>query len=44
MNEKQDFNVLKECIDFIQGSKRELIEGDTPYTEGDSFIFKRSSF
>lgn len=38
MNEKQDFNVLKECIDFIQGSKRDLIDGDTPYTEGDKEV------
>ena len=38
MNEKQDFNVLKECIDFIQSSKRDLIDGDTPYTEGDKEV------
>jgi len=38
MNSKKDFNVLKECIDFIQNYKRELIEGDTPYTEGDKEV------
>lgn len=38
MNNKKDFNVLKECIDFIQEYKRELIEGDTPYTEGDKEV------
>ncbi|GAH73041.1 unnamed protein product [marine sediment metagenome] len=38
MNSKKDFNVLKECIDFIQGSKRGLIKGDTLYIEGDKEV------
>ena len=38
MISKKDFNVLKECIDFIQGSKRGLIKGDTLYTEGDKEV------
>ena len=38
MNDQKDFNVLKECIDFIESCKREIIEGDTPYTEGDKEV------
>jgi len=28
MNNKKNVNVLKECIDFIQSYKKEIIEGD----------------
>ena len=38
MNNKKELNVLKECINFIQSYKREIIEGDTPYTEGDKEV------
>lgn len=38
VNNKKDLNVLKECIEFIENYKRELIEGDTPYTEGDKEV------
>jgi len=38
MNSKKEFNVLKECIDFIQQRKREIDTRDSPFTEGDSEI------
>ena len=36
MNSKKVFNVLKECIDFIQQRKQDIINGDSPYSEGDN--------
>lgn len=36
---RKDLNVLKECIDFIQNHKRDLQEGDLPYTEEQEISF-----
>ena len=38
MDSKKDFNVLKECVDFIQQRKQEINIGDSPYSEGDKEI------
>jgi len=38
MDSNKDFNVLKECVDFIQQRKRETHTGDSPFTEGDKEI------
>jgi len=38
MHSKKDFNVLKHCIDFIQQRKRDITNGDSPFSEGDKEI------
>jgi len=35
MNDNNNSSVLKECIDFIQQRKRDIINGDSPFIEGD---------
>ncbi len=38
MHSKKDFNVLKHCIDLIQQRKRDITNGDSPFSEGDKEI------
>ena len=38
MNGKKDFNILKQCVDFIQNHKGELIKGDNPFSEDDKEV------
>jgi len=35
MNDNNNSSVLKDCIDFIQQRKRDVISGDSPFIEGD---------
>lgn len=35
MKDNNDSSVLKECINFIQQSKRDIVNGDSPFSEGD---------
>jgi hypothetical protein len=35
MNDNNNSSVLKECINFIQQRKRDIINGDSPFIEGD---------
>jgi len=35
MNDKEDLNVLRDCVEFIQERKKEFGLGDSPFTEGD---------
>jgi len=38
MNDDNNPSVLKECIDFIQQHKRDIIGEDSPFSEGDDEI------
>lgn len=36
MNTKKESNIIKKCIDFIETKKKESLDGDGPYSEGEN--------
>lgn len=38
MNDNSNPSVLKECIDFIQQREQDIIDEDSPFSEGDDDI------